>query len=137
MIHTEDVPLIQLSPSVRDSATELQKCALGLPQWLSRAGIQGRSGYAISTFKTLTAITLAGWSRIAEDYYLNVQSEVKLSAILADAGIGDDSTANAYIEKCRPVVEKWGRIALELTLDPAKTFEDLKSFFEEVEAMSP
>jgi hypothetical protein len=149
MIRLEDVPWIQFSSSVRNSADGLQECAPGLRSWLSLADIQGRGGYAISIFKVLSAIKLVGADRIAaadmasrngEDYLdvqLLLKSEAKLHAILADAGVVDEGSADSFIEKVRPIVRAWGNSAFELTLDPNKTFEDLKSFFEEVEGMSP
>jgi hypothetical protein len=96
---TETQPqVIELSPHVKDTAKGLMECP-GHPKVICAIY---RSGQALRTVHQYQSLGIA--EKYAKDVAENIADECETQAILKAAGITDDESAIAYMEKVRPVL---------------------------------
>lgn len=96
---TLDMPVIEFSDEVRDLACQLSRS----PKPVSAVSAIADSGLFLDIAQTRARINPVDHDRINQ----SLAVERGRQKALADAGIVDDATAIAYLDRVRPIMEDW------------------------------
>jgi hypothetical protein len=114
-----DMPVIEFSDAVRDLARQLSRSPKSVP------AVDAIADSGLYVGNAQDYITLGYAEQKRDRINRSLAREVATQKALADAGIVDDATAIAYLDRVRPIMENWAAQLDALQERHAKEIRDL------------